>query len=554
MAGRASLNAKNLEALGSARLAALLLQHTEGNAAARRALRLALAEQRGPLEMAQELRKRLAAVERSSSWLDQKRRDALLADLDRQRQAIAGPIAAHDPDLAVELLWRFLDLASSLQDRCDCSDDAELPLFHQASADLGQVACRAKGSTAALAEQVGAALLENEGGEYDHLIAHLKEALKAEGLEQLRQMMEAQRPPRRSDVKQADGEAASFDGEEEDEEETGGDSYLFALSFNSDYEPDGDEDFKVDFGSDYEADYDDESESGYEEDDEDEDVDYDLDPNPHDRGQTVRLAMLAIADALGDAEAYLAEYRDHQPTALKRPLVAARVAQRLTAAGRAEEALALLDAAQPLPHQTPPGPGPWIDARIAALDQLEQGEEAQQLRWRFGLLRLSSQHLRDHLKRLPAFEDGEAQERALDLVLQHPYLGPALEFLHQWHDRRRCASLILARPDELARADEKVLGVVAEALEADQPLAATLCLRALIEAILENARSNRYRHAVRHLASCRRLAGAIEAWGTIPDHNTYISELLYAYGNRAGFINQLDPDNLLLADLPGGQL
>jgi hypothetical protein len=499
--------------------------------------------------MAQEVRKRLAAVERSSSWLDQKRRDALLADLDRQRQAMVGPIAAHDPDLAVELLWRFLDLASSLQDRCDCSDDAELPLFHQASADLGQVACRAKGSTAALAEQVAAAWLVNEGGEYDHLIEHLKEALKPEGLEQLRQMMEAKRPPRRSDVKQADGEAASFDGEEEDdEEEADGDGYLFAPSFNSDYEPDGDEDFEVeydvDFESDYEANYDDVGESGYQEDDEDED--YDLDPDPRDRGQTVRLAMLAIADALGDAEAYLAEYRDHEPTALKRPLVAARVAQRLTAAGRAAEALALLDAAQPLPHQTPPGPGPWIDARIAALDQLEQGEEAQQLRWRFGLLRLSSQHLRDHLKRLPAFEDGEAQERALDLVLQHPYLGPALEFLHQWHDRRRCASLILARPDELARADEKVLGVVAEALEADQPLAATLCLRALIEAILENARSNRYRHAVRHLASCRRLAGAIEAWGTIPDHNTYISELLYAYGNRAGFINQLDPDNLLV--------
>jgi hypothetical protein len=73
--------------------------------------------------MAHEVRKRLAAVERSSSWLDQKRRDALLADLDRQRQAIAGPIAAHDPDLAVELLWRFLDLAKSLGDRCDCSDE-----------------------------------------------------------------------------------------------------------------------------------------------------------------------------------------------------------------------------------------------------------------------------------------------------------------------------------------------------------------------------------------------------------------------------------------------
>ena len=555
MAGRASLNAKNLEALGTARLAALLLLHTEGNAVARRALRLALAEQQGPLEMAQEVRKRLAAVERSSSWLDQKRRDALLADLDRQRQAMVGPIAAHDPDLAVELLWRFLDLASSLQDRCDCSDEAELPLFHQASADLGQVACRAKGSTAALAEQVAAALLENEGGEYDHLIEHLKEALKPDGLEQLRQMMEAKRPRRRSDVKQADGEAASFDGDDEDEAAEDGNGYIYAPTFNSDYEPDGDEGFEVEYDVDFESDYDDESEFGYQEDGEDEDdEDYDLDPDPRDRGQTVRLAMLAIADALGDAEAYLAEYRDHDPTALKRPLVAARIAQRLSAAGRAAEALALLDAAQPLPHQTPPGPGPWIDARIAALDQLERGEEAQQVRWRFALLRLSNQHLRDHLKRLPAFEDGEAQERALDLVLQHPYLGPALEFLHQWPDRRRCARLILARPAELDRADEKVLGVVAEALEAEQPLAATLCLRALIESIVEQARSNRYRHAVRHLASCRRLAGAIEAWGAIPDHNTYISDLLHAYGHRMGFLTKLDFDNLLLDELPVNQL
>jgi hypothetical protein len=55
--------------------------------------------------------------------LDQKRRDALLADLDRQRQAIAGPIGAHDPDLAMEMLWRFLDLAKSPGDRYDCSDE-----------------------------------------------------------------------------------------------------------------------------------------------------------------------------------------------------------------------------------------------------------------------------------------------------------------------------------------------------------------------------------------------------------------------------------------------
>jgi hypothetical protein len=69
MACRASLNAKNLEALGVARLAELLLLHTEGNALARRALRLALVEQRGPLDIAQEERKLLAAVEHSSADL-----------------------------------------------------------------------------------------------------------------------------------------------------------------------------------------------------------------------------------------------------------------------------------------------------------------------------------------------------------------------------------------------------------------------------------------------------------------------------------------------------
>jgi hypothetical protein len=54
----------------------------------------------------------------------------------------------------------------------------------------------------------------------------------------------------------------------------------------------------------------------------------------------------------------------------------------------------------------------------------------------------------------------------------------------------------------------------------------------LIESILEETRSNRYRCAVRPLASCRRLGGAIANLGTIPDHNSYINELLCVYGLR----------------------
>jgi hypothetical protein len=81
-----------------------------------------------------------------------------------------------------------------------------------------------------------------------------------------------------------------------------------------------------------------------------------------------------------------------------------------------------------------------------------------------------------------------------------------------------------------------------------------ICLRVLIGSIWGQARSNRYRHAVRRLASCRRLAGAIEAWGAIPNHNSYNNELLWAYGQRVGFMKQLDPDTMFETKTPGDQL
>jgi hypothetical protein len=59
---------------------------------------------------------------------------------------------------------------------------------------------------------------------------------------------------------------------------------------------------------------------------------------------------------------------------------------------------------------------------------------------------------------------------------------------------------------------------------------------------------------VHHLVSRRLLGGAIGVWGAIPNHNSYIRELLYAYGHRVGFIKQLDRDTLLLSKSPGVEL
>jgi len=469
-AASGSLNAKNLEALGAARLAELLMTLCEGNNASKRLLRLALAEQKGPLEMARELRKRLASIARSGSLLDDHQRDELLRELERQRLAICGPIADHNADLAVDLLWEVLELSGGLIERCDARDAELRNWFHQASATLGQVALAARGKPQNLADQVYAAVVSNSYGQFDPIVRDLGPALGGEGLAHLRLRLETLR-------KRSSGNTTAKT------------------------QPDW----------------------------------------------IVSIAMLDIADALGDAEAYLAEYRDHSPEALTVPAIAAKVATRLTKADRAEEALALLQGADPSLRRRSTGAEEWCDARLDALDALGRSDEAQAQRWEFALLELSARHLRDYLKRLPAFEDMPAEEKALDLVAEHDDLEAALWFLLHWPEPHRAARLVLAAPKPLNGDLYFLLAPLAELLEKRQPLAATVCLRAMINFALKVARSKRYIHAARHLETCHRLAAAINDWGELVDHRSYMLQLRRDHGRKYGFWGEVPKQ--ILAEL-----
>jgi hypothetical protein len=64
MASKKTLNAENLEALGAQRLAELLMDIAEGNAATKRRLRLELTAQEAPETVAPEVRKRLIQIAR----------------------------------------------------------------------------------------------------------------------------------------------------------------------------------------------------------------------------------------------------------------------------------------------------------------------------------------------------------------------------------------------------------------------------------------------------------------------------------------------------------
>jgi hypothetical protein len=192
MAGKRTLNAKNLQTLGAAALAELLIEVSAGNAVIQRRLRLALAAAGGADGAAQEVRKRLAAIGRSTTFIDSAKRKALLADLEAQQQAITGPIATADPALALELQVRLLELSEGVLDRCSDSTGAVIGLFQRgvnALTTLAAVAGTDGLSPDALVEHAAELLQGNGYGQFEGLIPALAPALGEAGLLQLEEAL-----------------------------------------------------------------------------------------------------------------------------------------------------------------------------------------------------------------------------------------------------------------------------------------------------------------------------------------------------------------------------
>ena len=475
MASRSTLTAKNLEALGAARLAALLMDVVSGDAALKRRLRLELAAD-NPAELSKQIRKRLAALSAARSFVDWKQARALIADLDTQRAAIVEKVGKADPSEALDLLWTFMALADPVYQRCDDSNGAVGAVFHQACADLGRLAAEAKPGPIILAEHVHEALLANHHAQFDHLIDACAGALGETGMNHLKQRMLALsaepvvKPPAKERVKIGWSIAGPIYADEIEESS---------------------------------------------------------------RKSTARMALLKIAEIQNDVDAYIAQHDRKTRTV---PGIAANIGLRLLTAGRADEALAILDAADRPKRPESAWPDfAWEDARIAVLDALGRGEAAQAARWACFERSLSVPHLRAYLKKLPDFDDFEAEQRALDHADAFPSPLLALWFHVCWPALDRAAKLVTAHAVGLDGDYYDILSPAAEALAAKHPLAATLALRAMIDFTLANGRSSRYQHAARHLKECASLASAVGDCRPFETHDAYVARLKAVHGRKHGF-------------------
>ncbi len=471
--GKKTLNAENLETLGAGRLAALVMDLVQGNAALQRRARMELSAAQGPKDITADLRKRFAALRRATSYVDWRKQKAFVKDLTSLLAMIETGVAPQDADEAFDLAWSFLQLAPSIHARTDDSNGAIGDVMRDAMGLIAGLAPRISAKPTVLAERILDAVAEAGYGEFDGIIPALAEALGPEGLDHLKTITEAW-----AAAGPTAQEVARYRG-------------LGLMS-----SPEASARRNMD--------------------------------------STRSIILADVADAQGDVDAYMARYSAEQ---LTYGTIAPDVARRLLDAGRVPEAFEIITGARNAEAGQALRMFRYDLDEVyeECLEKLGRREDLKHHLWETFSQTLNGASLRKYLKLLPDFDDIEAEDRALALAESHPHLSAAIHFLIGWHDHSRAARVISARAKELDGNAYETLTGAADTLAAEHPLAATLLRRAMIQDTLNGAKSTRYRHAARHLAECQASDAMIKDYGTAAPHTEFVRMLRQTHARKTGF-------------------
>jgi hypothetical protein len=447
------LTLENLESLGAARLARLVLNQAETDPIFARAARMEMAARDDSGALAHEIGKRLKTIRRSRSFIEWDKVRPLAQDLDQLRAGIAGPLAETSPREAIELMRLFLSLAEPVFERADDSSGALGDVFRQGGEDLGKLWCRVGVPEPNILAGDILTLIESDGyGVFDGLPEAASPALGKAGRAALRHMLlerQASLP---------DAERRRFD-------------------------------------------------------------------------YTAGWLLPKLADLDDDVDAYIATVDPDRRNAL----LNAKVAERLIAHGRCEEALGWIEAPTERGHNE----RELADLKLQALCAMGRREDAQAQRKAIFDRWLDSQALRDWLKNLPDFEDFDAEQQALDQAMAFDPGVPALAFLVEWPDLKRAGQLVRARIDQLDGRVYDILRPCAEALSSSDPVGATLLYRQLVTGVLDRGASKYYAYAVRDFVAAGKLADGIDAGADIMRHVDWIDLLRRSHGRKIGFWSQI---------------
>ena len=475
MASKTTLNTQNLETLGAAHLAQLLIEISEGNANAKRRLRLELAGSESPAKLGNEIRKRLTAIGVATANVGWRTLKGFRADLNTQRRLIAEQVTTAAPQDAYDLIWQFIALSDAVIERTSDASGAVREVMASGCQDAAAIVPLAKPDVSDLVMRITTAQMANSYGQNDALVPLMAPFLGEDGLRRLREaVLAAAKEPsvavtsRPRPVKRWRKRVLAASE---------------ALRKRT-------------------------------------------------RAESTRAALLAIADALGDVEAFIALMADAYL-----PASAAQIASRLLKAGRPADALKALDGARQNPRSGMPSewPAEWINARIAALEALDRKDEAQTVRLERFRRTLEADYLRAYLKRLPDFDDIEAEDAELDQVKAWPDANAALTLLTSWPSLERAAHLVIGRVREMDGNDAERLTYAADRLSSRYPLAALLLQRQIVEARLAALGEVAHEGAILPYLEAESLARHIDDFGHHDPHDAWRKRLEGSYARRTVF-------------------
>jgi len=471
MARQPALNEEALVKLGSEKLARLVLGEAKRDAAFRKLVAAALAATKGPAAVAAIIDKRLAGLDRAKAFVDWDKAKDFTAGIAATVATITGELAAADPAAAVDRLVRFLSTAERVFGRIDDSSGRLQGVYREAAAALPELAGRLEEVDKASIPDRLFALGVSDG--YGYFSAIMPELVA--------------RLPAHS-VDHWDERLA------EAERSIG---------------PIKDGDWKR-------------------------------------RGKADRIIRLrqAIADCRHDVDAFIALEKMRPDT--HRDIMA--VAERLCGAGRHGEALEwihkrgrpglkfmtyddLADGSSP--RDVTDLARTRLEIRI--LEAMGERAAAQDLRWKTFESTLDAGMLRDHIASLPDFAEFEVLDKAFAHAIAFAQKYRALAFFLNWPRLDLAAKLVADRRGRWEGRHYEPLLAAAEELEPDHPAAATILYRALLDDILDRARSPAYGHAARYLEKLEALAAHDGAASASDPHETYRAALAEKHGRKIGF-------------------
>ena len=471
MPSKTTLNAANLESLGAAHLAELLMDISEGNANAKRRLRLELAGSESPAKLTNEIRKRLTAIATSTANIGWRTLKGFRSDLNTQRRLIVEKVLTEAPADAADLMWQFLGLGDTVVERSSDASGGVVEVFANACQDQGAILTSAKLAPDMWLDKLIGTVLANTYGQSDKLISVVAPLLDTSALEQLRTKLvaAAKDPILSSQLKPRTAKRWR--------------KRVLAASETL---------------------------------------------RKRSRADQLRVALLAIADAMGDVDAYIALMADAYL-----PAVAAQIAERLLKAQRPAEALKALDGARLSARSIMPDV--WITARIDVYEALGRKDEAQATRLDRFRQTLNAEYLRAYLKRLRDFDDIEAEDEALDNAKEFADANAALDLLIRWPSLDRAADMVQHRIAELDGNNVEALTFAADRLSSRYPFAAMLLHRHIVEASLLSSREPAHAAAALPYLEAESLAKHINDFGKFDTHEIWFRKLEKGYARRTAF-------------------